>query len=335
MAEEWKEKLHSVMEWTGWICGITGKSILGLGGAVTAVITFLTQKISQNPELTIIACCIAIIVTLILYIIIQKIKCHRRISEMNKRISAGKKAIRTIDKSKLEGFTPVDYYLIDKDAYDEFKTKLKISKCLLEVIFVKNEEDSKEYDFKFRWSLKIKNPSFKPQNMARFIYSGARPGEEEPRLMIDSEDITISNHGELEDKRGLGDDRFEEIEFSDSLKRGKEVNLTITYVFRKYKFNRNRISIWLVPDALGFADLDNFCIRFYSDGEIVHSGTEVTLQSYRLDAEYKPERKRTPEYEEFKNHEFEGIKAGFKARNGRGDKLHGYGYRLKLMNHEI
>lgn len=333
MAKKWTEKLHSVMEWTGWICGITGMSIFGLGGMVTAGITFLTQKIFNRPELTIIVCCITVMVILIVYIIVQKVKCHRRIDEMNKRISAGKKAIKTIDKSKLTGFTPVDYYLIDKDAYDEFKTKLKISECLLEVIFVKNVEDPKEYDFKFRWSLKIKNPSAKPQNMARFIYSGAGTDEEEPHLMIDGEGVTISGCVEQEDKRGLGDDRFEEIEFGDSLKKGKEAKLYITYVFKKYKFDRNCISIWLVPDALGFADLDNFCIRFYGDGEIVHSGTEVTLQSYRLDAEYTPERKRTPVYEEFKNHVFEEKKAGFKAKNGRGDKLHGYGYQLKLSNH--
>lgn len=37
---------------------------------------------------------------------------------------SNKKALKTIDKSKLTGVTPVDFYLIDKDTYDEFKTKL-------------------------------------------------------------------------------------------------------------------------------------------------------------------------------------------------------------------
>lgn len=336
MAGKRTEKLQRYLNMLALICGITGITGFTIWTSrekLKSGITYLTNKISNNSELAKTVCCIATIVVLVVSVIILIIIYYLQTQKLNKRISACKKALKTIDKSKLTEVTPVDYYLIDKDTYDEFKTGLKISKCLLEVIFIKNDKNPDEYDFKFRWSLNIKNSSFKTQNMAKFIYSGARDGEEEPHLRIKGEGLTIKSHGERNDIKVLGVDRFVEIEFSDGLKNGEETTLYITYVFKEYKFDRKHISIWLVPDALGFADMDKFFIYFYGDGGIVNNKTEVKLQSYRLDTEYEPKLKKTLDYKEFENHEFEKIKAGFKVESSREDKLHGYGYQLKLTNH--
>lgn len=335
MIKKWMEKMHPVMEWIGLICTLTGQTIFALCGILGAIILLVIQFMFNNLILTIRVGAIVIIVSLIVYIIIQRTKYRQQIEELNNRITVCQKVIMNIDKSELKDATPVDKYLICKEEYDEFKTKLKLSECTLKVVFVKNAENPEEYDFVFKWELKIKNPSFKSQNSAKFIYSGAEKREDDPHLdmNIREEGFYVESHGQKNKKKVLADDRFMQIVFNKNLKKNEELCLDITYTFKKYKFDRNRISIWIVPDTLGFADLDKFFIYFYIDGEIVREETDVTLQSYRIDAEYKPEIRRIIEFEKLNNDKFEGKNTGFKAKSSRNDKLHGYGYQLELINH--
>lgn len=317
MAKEWLRKLSPVMEWAAWICGILGTSIFG--------VFELALRIFENPEVAKWVCIVFAFAALTAYFIIRSMKYRRQIDELNKRILACKKAIMTIDKRKLTEFTPVDYYLIDKDVYDGFKTRLKITDCLLEVRFLENIEDPKEYDYEFKWILTVKNPLTKPQSMAKFIYSGEKEGEEAPHLHVESSDIVIEDHKRKGNIKVLREDeRFEEISFADGLKRGKEVKISIKYVFKKYKLDPEEIKIWLVPETLGFAGMDKFCIRFRSDGKIVHKGTNVVLNSYKLNEEYDPEG--------ISNIDFDEDNKWFEARSGKREKLHGYGYQLVLTN---
>lgn len=331
MAKEWSKKLSNIVTWASNICGITGKPILvllgGIGTVITAVITGVLQHFLKDFKVTIIVLSIVVVIVLIVYIVIQTKKYHRELDELNKRISACKKAIMTINRRKLTEFTPVDYYMIDKDVYDGFKTRLKITECILEVRFLENTEDRKEYDYEFKWILTVKNPSAEPQSMAKFIYSGEKEGEEAPHLHVESSDIVIEDHKRKGNIKVLReDDRFEEISFADGLKRGKEVTITIEYVFKKYKFDPKEIPIWLVPDALGFAGMDKYCIRFHSDGKIVHEETDVVLYSYILNEEYNRE------HSDEKTIDFDRNKNWFEAKSGRREKLHGKGYQLILTN---
>lgn len=300
---------------------------------------------------------IAIIIVLVVYIVIQTKKYHResdeinkkisqiesdkislqnelderksQIDELNKRISICKNAFK---KKGLTEVTPVDCYWINKDVYDKFKTKLKIKKCVLEAIFVENTENSKEYDFKFRWNLTITNPTEDTEYIASFIYSGAKEGEENPELEIKSNDIGTKKCGETLDIEVVNYDCVERFELVGGLEKGRDVKICITYDFKKYAFDSEKIEIWLIPETLGFANMDEFCIRFYGDGKIVNDNITAKLMSYRLDKEYKPEARKTFRYEEFKDHVFEKKSGGFKAENSITDPMHGYGYLLILPN---
>lgn len=243
-----------------------------------------------------------------------------QVDELNDRITACKKAL--IDHIKL---TPVDHYLIDKDVYDEFRTDLKISDCVLEVELVKTKEHPEKYSLQFQWKLTVINSGSKPVCMARFIYSGE--DNIDSNLTISTEGVQFEKNSIRTDIKVLGDDRFIEIDFADELISGDNAVIYINYTFEKYEFQRENDCIWLVPDALGFADMNRFCIRFYCDGEIVHAKTKVELKSYRLKGEYRLERERTIKYQKL-----EHDKCGYEAKSGKREQLHGYGYLLELHN---
>lgn len=336
-----------IVTWIGTIIGILGTPL------VTVISYFINNKILTN----IISIIIAVFITAVSVFIFQKLKYkhqtdmnnitrdleekreeleakireleekdkrlienNNQIDELNNRIKACKKAL--IGKEKL---TPLDYYLIDKDVFDEFKTDLTVSKCCLDVALVKMSENSEKYNLQFEWRLNVINNGSKPVCMARFIYSGEENIDSD--LIITAEEVTFEKYSSRTDIKVLGDDRFIEIDFADELAVGQSAVIHIKYVFEKYEFNRMHDSIWLVPDALGFADMDKYCIRFYCDGEVVHKNTKVELKSYRLRGEYKLERKSPIFFKELKNG-----KGGFEVKSGSREELHDQGYVLEFSN---
>lgn len=215
---------------------------------------------------------------------------------MNKRISICKKAF---GKGRL---TPVECYFIDKDVYDNFKTELEVSECTLEVKYNKNNENGKNYLY-FDWDLKIENPSSIPIGVARFIFSGKKGENLEITVMEDdkiNDDFTIKQEIEV-----IDDDCLIEINLKKELRGGDKVKLSISYA-AEHNFNRKCERIWLVPDALGFANMKKFCIRFYGDEDYVHKRTNAKLKYYDLDKEYKEK----TDYKVLKYKSFEEGKKG-------------------------
>lgn len=243
-----------------------------------------------------------------------------QINELGNRIKACKTAV--IDTKNL---TPLDYYLIDKDVYDRFKSNLRVLECCLEVELIKLHENSEKYNLQFCWRLVVKNCGSEPADKANFIYSGEK--DIDSNLNITTEKVTYDNYETRPDIKVLGDDRFIEINFADEIAVGNSAVIHIDYVFEKYKFNRERDRIWLVPDALGFAGMDEFCIVFYCDGEIVHKETKVELKSYKLKGEYNLERMRRINFSDPNNK-----KGKFQAKSRKKEELYGHGYVLELSN---
>lgn len=246
---------------------------------------------------------------------------NSQIDELKNRIVACKKALN--DKTKL---TSLDYYLIDKDIYDEFKTPLRVLECYLEVELIEGEENPEKHDLSFKWRLKIENPESMPAGMARFIYLGKKDDDSDPT--VTSEGVMCEKEpSKREDIKVLSNDRFIEIDFIDELAGGGRAEINIDYVLKAYGFNRECDTICIVPDALGFADMEKFIIRFYCDGEIVHKKTKVKLNSYKLEGEYNLKTEKTVNSKELSNG-----KIGFEAKSRRKDELHNRGYMLELTN---
>lgn len=246
---------------------------------------------------------------------------NSQIDQLKNRVIACKKAL--IGETKL---TPLDYYLIDKDIYDEFKTALRVLECHLDVELIEMDKGSGKYNLSFKWRLVIENPESISAGMARFIYSGEEEADSDPT--VTSEGVMCEKEpSKCEDVKALSNDRFIEIEFIDELAGGGRAEINIDYVLKTYEFNREYDTIWLVPDALGFADMEKFIIRFYCDGKIVHKKTKVELKSYRLEGEYNLERGR-----QVNSRKLSDGKSGFEARSRRRDELHNHGYVLELSN---
>lgn len=256
-------------------------------------------------------------------------KATKRNEELEKRVLTCKKAITVKDKQEL---TPVDYYLIDKDIYDSFKTDLRISECILEVEIMKKSENLEKMDLlKFKWTLKVVNDTSKPIDTADFIFSGLKRDKITP--IVTTENVTYKDKKIVyKDDEGkkikiLGDDCFLKIFFADNIRPGGDAIIHINYDL-KYNFNRINDYIWLVPDALGFACMDKFQIRIYSDGDIIREETTVELKNYKLDEEFTPESLKGSLIQQFDNE-----KKGFEVTvDGSRETLQGYGFQLELKN---
>ena len=231
-------------------------------------------------------------------------------------------------KNILRSRTPIQagYYMSNKHVYDSFKTNLEILICNLDVDLMKDSKNESDYHLRFKWTLTVLNPTDKPVEKAKFIYSGDKNDTSHPRVMFNGEPLTVSMKKDI---NVTGDDRFIEINLPKPMKRNILAEIGIDYTLSEYKFNPNYDYIWLVPDALGFAAMSEFHIRFFSDGIIVKKATYGVLKSYILSGNYNEDAD-----EEVRFKEFDGGKAGFECIKSGVEELRGHGFRLILMNRE-
>lgn len=237
----------------------------------------------------------------------------------------------------------VGYYMVNKPAYDMFKTNLHIRKCILEVGLKEKKGAEKEYNLEFKWKLLIKNNDAEPVRKMHFIYSGERGIYEHPRVIcgeLGCRGVTIKDeNNEVEGIKTIGDDRFIEIRFKNELKEAETENICIEYVLENYTFNCKRDTIWLVPDALGFAEVSEFHIRFIWDGVIITDKTKARLTKYRLSGRY-PKEQSTVLQGEYQQKDSSGKMTTVRYFEAEGSEsmdgsLHGVGYVLTLTNKEI
>ena len=194
----------------------------------------------------------------------EKLKQQEAESEKKDRIIRDLESKMEVLEKVLNMEIPVEagYYMVNKPAYDMFKTDLHIRKCILEVRLKEKKGAEKEYNLEFKWKLVIKNNDSEPVRKVHFIYSGERGMYEHPRVTCEElgcRGVTIKDeNNEVEGIKTIGDDRFIEISFRNELKAAETENICIEYVLENYTFNCKRDTIWLVPDALGFAEISEF-----------------------------------------------------------------------------
>lgn len=217
------------------------------------------------------------------------------------------------------------YYMLYKDAYDRFGTDLVISTCSLDVMLEADSGKNEKKHLRFEWTLDVLNNTSSPIKQANFIYSGEKNDRSFPKVTIDGTPVRAKikrNHS------GAEDDRFIGIPFQKPLSKNMSVKIKISYTLSTYEFNRNYDFIWLVPDALGFADTMQFRIRFFADDEVVKDSTIGVLRSYKLSGEYSIEDDEKIEFRELENG-----KQGFECEKKASDNtLKGHGYLLILIN---
>lgn len=236
----------------------------------------------------------------------------------------------------------VGYYMVNKPAYDMFRTKLYIRKCILVVRLKQRKGAEREYNLEFQWKLLIKNNNSEPVRKAYFIYSGERGVYEHPKVTCERlgcRGVTIKDEdNEIEGIKTIGDDRFIEISFENELKEEETENICIEYILENYTYNCKRDKIWLVPDALGFAEISEFYIRFIQDGVIVKDETKTKFTKYRLSGRYRKEERsvKLGEYREEEASGEEKVEKYFEAEGSESmdDSLHDLGFVLTLTNKE-
>lgn len=274
----------------------------------------------------------------------EKLKQQEAESEKKDKIIRDLESKMEVLEKVLNMEIPVEagYYMVNKPAYDMFRTDLHIRKCILEVRLKEKKGAEKEYNLEFKWKLVIKNNDSEPVRKVHFIYSGERGMYEHPRVTCEElgcRGVTIKDeNNEVEGIKTIGDDRFIEISFRNELKEAETENICIEYVLENYTFNCKRDTIWLVPDALGFAEISEFCIRFIWDGVIIKDKTKAKLTKYRLSGRY-PKEQSTVQQEEYQQKDSSGKMTTVRYFEAEGSEsmdgsLHGVGYVLTLINKE-
>lgn len=214
--------------------------------------------------------------------------------------------------------------MTNKAKYEKFKTKLILSKCNLDVSLVKTS-DALGPRLQFKWTLHVSNVTSSPVKEVHFIYSGDQEDTTNPTVTVNGMSVRPSFRSGEE---ATGDDRFMIILLPKTLKQGGTATIHINYIPPKYRFNSECDVIWLVPDALGFDDMQEFRIRFFKDGKIINDKTECVLRSYKLEGEYPVENDVLLDLEKFKNGE-----EGFESKKDKEDtELAGHGFLLILIN---
>lgn len=190
----------------------------------------------------------------------------------------------------------IGYYIISKKKYDDFKTELQLQECTLEVRLKKLEESKTGYKMLFRWILVVKNDCPKPTKTVHFIFSGDKDMYKDMHedlkkdvlavtVRSGSAEITADYSVTLD--KSTDDDSFLEITLPAPIEPKTTETITINYA-PKHGLPQSNATIWLAPDALGFAKVSKFCIRVFHDGEIVipkgpdHEETKCFLNTYRL-----------------------------------------------------
>lgn len=310
-----------ILQWISVICGISGITI-------TTIIRFF---FSDTLHTLVIGSTITIVATAIVGVVSAK-NYQKMLAKKDEELAKKDAKIKELNeefevwRNILISETPAQagYYMSNKKVYDNFKTKLEILDCNLDVRLVQDSKDEKNYHLQFNWTLKVLNSTEKPVEKARFIYSGDKNDTSHPKVTYNGKRATVTMKME---ENVAGDDRFIEIGFPTPLKHNISADICINYTLSKYNFNPNYDFIWLVPDALGFANMSRFRIRFFSDGVIVKHTTVSVLRSYVLSGKYPQE---DDELVEFK--QFDEGKEGFECTKDEAEELRRHGFLLILTN---
>lgn len=217
------------------------------------------------------------------------------------------------------------YYMANQERYNRFKTELVVSRCDVDVDLVRNGDEETERNLHFYWTLNVVNPSAAPVSKIKFIYSGDKDDTTYPEVTVNGSPVRVSFENS---EKTTGDDRFMYIHYPQSLRQNDTAKVCIEYTLAKYIFNPKYDFIWLVPDALGFAEIRKISIRFFADGKVIRESTSALLRSYRLSGNYPPEIDEPIECQRFT-----GGRTGFACEKQKEeDMLEGHGYLLILIN---
>lgn len=236
---------------------------------------------------------------------------------------------REVWKKILMTQTPAQagYYMANRQWYEQFKTELVVSRCLVDVELVQNKDDPTVRNLRFHWTLHLSNPSATPISKIKFIYSGDDDVIYPQSVTVngDSARVSFDHFPEV-----TGDDRFMNIYYPLGLKQNDTAKVCIDYTLKKYIYNPEFDVIWFVPDALGFTDVNEISIRFLADGEVIKETTSALLRAYRLSGSYPQESDEQIVYQTFNNG-----RAGFAfTKQAKVDNLKQHGYRMILTNGE-
>lgn len=182
----------------------------------------------------------------------------------------------------------VGFYVTNKKNYDDFKTELQLQECTLEVRLPKPDPSQSGHNMHFRWTLVVKNNRSEPAKTVHFIYSGEKGLH--PTVFIKEGTRETHVTASLKLNEFTGDDCFIEIKLPNPIKCGTTATIIVEYTPRAYQFRQPFDTIWLAPDALGFASVSEFCIRVFHDHEIIVPGTtNCILRTYQSSGNYSAE----------------------------------------------
>lgn len=307
-----------------WIC-----AIFTIAGSVGITINSIFGFIYENKMATVIIYifiytftllnssrirCLLYEILLMLEIIPDSKGQKGRIQELEEEIDVLKNAIEARIPAQ------AGHYRANRREFDSFKTELSISECKLDVRLIKTV--GAEPHLIFKWELRVINTTETPATNAKFIYSGDKNANSYPEVLIDGHKVKV----EMSQERNvIGDYRFLNIPFDSLLYHNRTADIIIKYTLSEHKFNPRFDYIWLVPDALGFKDMSQFRIRFFSDGNIVNQNTQGVLRSYKLSGECDTTGDEPIVFEKIGENE-----SGFQCMRDRD--LQGRGYLLILIN---
>ena len=311
--------------------------ILGIVVSLISFIAIIYSIISENKVLFVIATIVLAIIFITYIFFLKKQNSELKtnitniqgeLAEKNENLNALTERMRACkDVFKEQKYTFAGHYLIYKDAYDEFKTNLRLSECALDVEILESDDKNPIRRLQFKWRLEAVNSGSEPVRAAKFIFSGDKDNEIDPDINVTSGDISFTVEPIIVDMHVPGDDRFIRINFpSGFLLLGEQkATIEISYVFTKYEVVENFDCIWLVPDALGFSGMDSFHICFYSNDKSTYTNTRAVLESYSLKGEYNRKEEARSLYQEIDNNIW-----GFEVKRGKGSLLRDSGYKLIL-----
>lgn len=217
----------------------------------------------------------------------------------------------------------VGFYVINKEEYDKYKTELQLIACTLEVRLTPHND---RHNMKFTWTLDVKNNNDRPATVVHFIFSGEK--DLHPKVTIKHKGTETHMYPAVKLNKPTGDDCFIEITLANPIDLGDTATIIVDYTSSVYQFRSSHDTIWLAPDALGFANVSKFCIRIFHDQEIIAPGkTNCILRTYRSSGKYSEEN------DQLIDSKGQGKETVFECvKNERDGSLHEHAYLLVLIN---
>lgn len=245
---------------------------------------------------------------------------NREFGALNERMEVCKDALREQD------YISVGYYLIYKDIYDNFRTKLRILECDLDVEILEMDENAQKGSLQFIWRLEVINPDQKPASTVNFIYSGDKNEKIVPKVEVEARNLKQKVHPLFKHREVPGDDRFIEINLNFEIPSGQKAIIKIEYTFTKFEVFEKFDGIWLVPVALGFSGMDSFRIRFYSNKDNDYVVTNPVFRSFSLKEKFDWDDEKPCLYKEL-----DGNRYRYETERKEVELLQERGYKLILQ----